>query len=191
LRLEQQQDGPGSRDGVHDPGGGVRPGAQPDPGEGEPRAPRPERQRPALRSPRGEPFHGLPTQQGAARRPGRTGVPGEPRHLGDPVSVDPFPPNSRYRDVGTATLTLPGGRIVVYLRRRLAPLPERLSAVGEVTVTQGDRLDLIAAAQFGDPELAWRICDANAALRPQELTERIGRRLRITLPEGVPGGPGA
>jgi hypothetical protein len=107
------------------------------------------------------------------------------------MSVDPFPPNSRYYGIGTATLTLPNGRLVVYLRRRLVPPPERFVALGEVTVTQGDRLDLIAAAQLGDPELAWRICDANAALRPEELTERIGRRLRITLPEGMPGGPGA
>ena len=38
---------------------------------------------------------------------------------------------------------------------------------------------------------AWRICDANGALRPEELTELIGRRLRITLPEGVPGAPSA
>jgi hypothetical protein len=107
------------------------------------------------------------------------------------MSVDPFPPNSRYYGIETATLTLPNGRLVVYLRRRLVPPPERFVALGEVTVTQGDRLDLIAAAQLGDPELAWRICDGNAALRPEELTERIGRRLRITLPEGMPGGPRA
>ena len=31
------------------------------------------------------------------------------------------------------------------------------------------------------------ICDANVALRPDELTEVAGRRLRITLPEGIPG----
>jgi hypothetical protein len=107
------------------------------------------------------------------------------------MSVDPFPPNSRYRGVGTAALELPDGRTVIYLRRRFVPPPESLAALGEVTVTQGDRLDLIAAAQLGDPELAWRICDANGALRPEELTEPIGRRLRITLPEGVPGAPSA
>jgi hypothetical protein len=106
------------------------------------------------------------------------------------MSVDPFPPNSRYRGVGTATLER-DGRVLTYLRRRFLPAPDSLAALGEVTVTQGDRLDLIAAAQLGDPELAWRICDANGALRPEELTETIGRRLRITLPEGVPGAPGA
>ena len=38
-----------------------------------------------------------------------------------------------------------------------------------------------------DPEQFWRLCDANAAMRPDELTESVGRRLRITLPEGIPG----
>ena len=50
---------------------------------------------------------------------------------------------------------------------------------------QGDRLDNIAARYLGDPELFWRLCDANVALRPTELTETIGRRILITLPEGM------
>ena len=60
------------------------------------------------------------------------------------------------------------------------------SIIGEHVVTQGERLDHIAARYFGDPELFWRLCDANRAMRPEELTETIGRRLGITLPEGVP-----
>ena len=55
------------------------------------------------------------------------------------------------------------------------------------TVVAGDRLDNLAAHYIGDPEQFWRICDANNALRPHELTQRVGRRLRITLPEGIPG----
>ncbi len=58
-------------------------------------------------------------------------------------------------------------------------------------VAQGDRLDNIAAKYLGDPEQYWRICDANGAMRPDELIETIGRQLRITLPEGVPGVPSA
>jgi hypothetical protein len=58
-------------------------------------------------------------------------------------------------------------------------------------VTQGDRLDNVTARYLGDPEAFWRICDANNAMRPNELTETIGRRLRITLPEGIPGPPNA
>ncbi|HZT57821.1 MAG TPA: LysM domain-containing protein, partial [Pyrinomonadaceae bacterium] len=60
----------------------------------------------------------------------------------------------------------------------------------EHTVTQGERLDQIAAQYLGDPEQFWRICDANGALRPEELLE-TGRRVRLTLPEGVPATPNA
>ena len=50
---------------------------------------------------------------------------------------------------------------------------------------EGDRLDNIAATLIGDAELAWRIADANRAMRPGALTEEQGRRLVITLPEGL------
>jgi len=56
----------------------------------------------------------------------------------------------------------------------------------EHVVKQNERLDNITARYMGDPEQFWRICDANAAMRPDELTKTIGRRLRITLPEGIP-----
>ncbi len=61
----------------------------------------------------------------------------------------------------------------------------------EHLVTQDERLDNITAQYFNDPEQFWRLCDANGAIRPDELTETIGRRLRITLPEGIPGTPNA
>ena len=56
---------------------------------------------------------------------------------------------------------------------------------------KGERLDNIAAQYMGDPTLFWRLCDANNAMRPEELTETIGRILRITLPQGIPGAPNA
>lgn len=98
-----------------------------------------------------------------------------------------FPPASRYANVETATLEDESGRVTIYLRRRLLPPPERFSLLREHVVTQGERLDNVTARHLGDPEQFWRICDANRAMRPDALTERIGRRLRITLPEGVPG----
>jgi hypothetical protein len=98
-----------------------------------------------------------------------------------------FPQNSRYLGVPVATITLPNGRKVTYLRRRLLPRPEDLALLHLHRVRAGDRLDNLAASTIGDPELFWRICDANAAFRPDELTETIGRELRITLPAGVPG----
>jgi hypothetical protein len=58
---------------------------------------------------------------------------------------------------------------------------------GGTTVVDGERVDNIAARHFGDSTLFWRLCDANNALRPAALTEVPGRRLRITLPEGING----
>jgi hypothetical protein len=31
------------------------------------------------------------------------------------------------------------------------------------------------------------VCDANGAIRPEELTETVGKRIKITFPEGIPG----
>jgi len=98
-----------------------------------------------------------------------------------------FPPTSRYHGIDTTTMETVEAKTIVYLRRRFIPPPERFALLQEHTVTQGERLDNIAAQYLGDPEQFWRICDANAAMRPDELTETIGGRLRITLPEGIPG----
>lgn len=98
-----------------------------------------------------------------------------------------FALTSRYYNSETATMTMADGRIVTFLRRRFVPPPERLALLQEHVVSQGERLDNISATYQGDPEAFWRIADANRAMRPQELTETVGRRLRITLPEGIPG----
>lgn len=98
-----------------------------------------------------------------------------------------FPPTSRYHGLETKKMKKSDGREVVYLKRRFVPQPECFDLLQEHTVTQGERLDNITAQHLGDPEQFWRICDANRAMRPDELTETVGRRLRITLPEGVPG----
>lgn len=109
--------------------------------------------------------------------------------MGAPTSAQ-FPPTSRYYGVGTSTLQTADGETVIYLQRRFVPPPERFALLREHVVVQDERLDNIAAAYLGDPEQFWRVCDANNALRPDELTEEIGRRLRITLPEGVPANSG-
>ena len=98
-----------------------------------------------------------------------------------------FPTNSRYQSIETAKLTQPGGTEIAYLKRRFVPQPERFTLLQTHAVVEGDRLDNISARYLGDPEQFWRVCDANRAMRPNELTEEIGRRLRITLPEGIPG----
>lgn len=102
-----------------------------------------------------------------------------------------FPLTSRYHGLGTSKMTLPDGRVVVYLRRRFVPSPERFALLQEHTAVEGDRIDNLAARYLGDPEQYWKLCDANCAMSPAELTETVGRRLRVTLPEGIPGLPDA
>ena len=106
------------------------------------------------------------------------------------AGISRFPPNSRYLGIATATIELPDGRSVAYLRRRFVPTPEGLAVVQERIVAQGERLDGISAEVFGDPELFWRLADGNRAMRPEELTTSPGRRLRVTQPEGVQGASG-
>ena len=101
-----------------------------------------------------------------------------------------FPPTSRYHSIPTTTLETPDRRTIVYLKRRFVPPPELFELLQEHEVTQGERLDNITAKYLGDPEQFWRVCDANATVNPDEL-EEMGRRIRITLPEGIPGTPNA
>jgi hypothetical protein len=107
------------------------------------------------------------------------------------IPISPFAPSSRYAGLEIAKIDLGDGVINAYVRRRFVPAPERLAAINEHVVIQGERLDHIAARFIGDPQLFWRVCDGNRAMRPDELTETAGRRLVITLPEGVPGMPNA
>jgi len=102
-----------------------------------------------------------------------------------------FPPESRYHGIAAAQYRQPDGTTVAYLKRRFIPPPENFSLLQEHLVTAGDRLDNLAAQYIGDPTQYWRICDANGAMRPAELTETPGIRLRITLPEGIQGVPSA
>ena len=109
-----------------------------------------------------------------------------------PKRASPFPSSSRYfqTDIGEYQPS-PDAQPIAYLRRRFLPPTSRFQPIGVYVVQQGDRLDNITANYLGDPEQFWRLCDANGAMRPEELTETIGRRLRITLPEGIPGTPNA
>jgi hypothetical protein len=105
----------------------------------------------------------------------------------DPTSLQNtlFPVTSRYWGLPTTAIQTAQGRTIVYLRRRFVPPPERFQLLQEHTVIQGERLDNIAARYLGDPERFWQICDANNAMQPDELTQTMGRTLRITLPEGI------
>jgi hypothetical protein len=110
---------------------------------------------------------------------------------GPPIELTLYPPGSRYSGLAVAEITLPDGRTVRFLRRRFLPDPSALTTLVEHRVADADRLDNLAARYLGDALQAWRIADANGALRMEALVEEVGRRLRITLPAGVPGSPGA
>lgn len=97
-----------------------------------------------------------------------------------------FSPTSRYYDTPTKTLETSDGSKLVYLARRFVPQASRFATLSTHVVVAGERPDLVAGAELGDPQAFWRLCDANDAMRPDELTAEIGRRLLITLPEGFP-----
>jgi nucleoid-associated protein YgaU len=101
-----------------------------------------------------------------------------------------FPTDSRYYNYATLTYTTPAGQSVSYLARRIVPQPgaPNYATVAQHRVVQGDRLDLIAAKYLGDPLMFWLICDANGALRPEDLIATPGTTIAITMPQGVPGG---
>jgi len=92
-----------------------------------------------------------------------------------------FGPNSRYLGTDTATMEGPGGDTIVYIRRRFIPPVNRFTVIREYTVVQGDRIDNLSYRYIGDPEQFWRLCDANGAFRPDELTEVPGSIVRIGL----------
>jgi len=101
------------------------------------------------------------------------------------MMFEQFPITSRYYGIKTTTLETDDGKTIVYLKRRFLPQPNRFSLLKEHSVAEGDRLDNISAQHLGDAEQFWRICDANNAMHPDEMTGKIDRKLRITLPEGI------
>lgn len=99
-----------------------------------------------------------------------------------------FSLTSRYNSLPVKTWVRPDGRIVSYVSRRFLPQPDQFDLLLTATVTEGDRLDNITQQYLGaDPQQFWRIADANNCMSPFDLTGRIGSKIRITLPQGIPG----
>jgi hypothetical protein len=86
-----------------------------------------------------------------------------------------FLANSRYAQVATvATTTSTGEQALALKLRRLTPV------TGDARgVTAGDRLDLIAQAQYGDATQFWHVADANSALDGRSLTANPGDSLDV------------
>jgi hypothetical protein len=104
---------------------------------------------------------------------------------GPPLEATAFAPNSRYHGSGTLRMEGADGTAIIYVKRRFIPQPGTFTELGVHRVIERDRLDNLASRYLGDPELFWRICDANPTLDPDELTDRPGDELRITLPAGL------
>jgi hypothetical protein len=94
-----------------------------------------------------------------------------------------FESTSRYSTLSKQKILTADGRSVLYVRRRFLPQGKTLPLLRELSVKDGDRLDLITAKTLGDSEQFWRIGDANDAMQPQELVAEPGRRLLIPLPQ--------
>jgi hypothetical protein len=88
---------------------------------------------------------------------------------------------SRYQNVGTDSIVTERGVTVRFKKVRFIPdTPARLGVV----VQQGERLDNIAERVYDDPERFWRICDANGALWPADLTAEAGVTILVPPAEG-------
>ncbi|MCG2784875.1 MAG: hypothetical protein L6461_07185 [Anaerolineae bacterium] len=94
-----------------------------------------------------------------------------------------FEQNSRYINIQTATLKEDSGREISYVRRRFLPRSADLPTLTQVTVIQGDRLDLLTSRTIGDPEQFWRVCDASNAMDPVDLTRDPGRIVTVPIPQ--------
>ncbi|HIK04447.1 MAG TPA: hypothetical protein IGS40_06985 [Trichormus sp. M33_DOE_039] len=94
-----------------------------------------------------------------------------------------FELNSRYYTLAIVNKNTKDGRQISYVRRRFLPDADVMPTLTEVTVTAGDRLDLVTARTLGNSEEYWRVCDTNNVMNPHDLMTPIGRRLRIGLPQ--------
>ena len=91
--------------------------------------------------------------------------------------------SSRYYSLETASYISKDNKQFAYKRRRFLPHGKNMQLLQEVTNNEGDRLDLITARSLGDSLQFWRIADANDAMNPVELTDEIGRVIRVPVPQ--------
>jgi len=82
-----------------------------------------------------------------------------------------FDRDSRYSKLKPITVNGPNGTPV-----RIVPIRFIAAATPVIArrIKQGDRPDLLAYEFFKEPQLFWRIADANEVMRPSELTATLG-----------------
>jgi hypothetical protein len=103
------------------------------------------------------------------------------------LQQSPFDQQSRYYGLRTASLATTESGTISYVTRRFIPPPESFAVLQRHRVVQSERVDVVAAQAYGDPLLYWRLCDANLALRPEDVTAKPGAFINVTLASGIPG----
>ena len=86
---------------------------------------------------------------------------------------------SRYEQVPNKEYEAADGRTIRFKALRAISTPPGIT---KHVVDEGERMDHVAFDEFRDPELFWRICDANLAVEPTDLTAEPGRVLDIPEP---------
>lgn len=95
---------------------------------------------------------------------------------------DIYAPNSRYRWMPMRIVESSDGTRTEFVGRRIIPARSRYRALTHYRTAGDERIDTIAAEVFNDPELYWRICDANGDADPAIATTPAGRLVVIPLP---------
>jgi hypothetical protein len=96
--------------------------------------------------------------------------------------TDPNAPNSRYYGLTIRERTNAAGVTENFVARRIIPATERYRALDRHRADGDERIENLSADYLGDPELYWRICDANGDEDPGLATQPISRLITIPLP---------
>ena len=96
--------------------------------------------------------------------------------------TDAFPPNSRYYQMPIRTHVTPDGTVESFVGRRIIPALERYRVLDRYRTRSKSRIDTVADEVFGDPELYWRLCDANGDAEPATAAQPEARLLIVPLP---------
>jgi len=92
-----------------------------------------------------------------------------------------FEATSRYNECGDAFVVGKDGKTIKYKKRRFIPKEkESQVTILEIDIVAGDRIDLISSKYLADSEQFWRLCDMNGVMHPLDLTEPIGKTIKIT-----------
>lgn len=102
-----------------------------------------------------------------------------------------FSINSRYYMTPLRSQIGPDGEEQQFLARRIIPQSHSYEFERYIQTGQESRIDVVAAENYGDPMLFWRICDANGFADPGDSLEPDGKKVGIPLARAGQGVDGA